>query len=174
MMPSVGFGNQPCSGMERPHTVSNDGVPAVGTWDDLQVLLVRETAMHHYNMQRMIGLTPVFPKDLYYTNLRGERVPVQLPFDPEGDHEYVSFMRQIYGHLKRTAAFYNLEMSKSIFKANQRKIMERYQDLTDLSREHREGEGEQAAVARHGGRGSTRWVKPWWCRVGGGRGRERG
>ncbi|KAK7037431.1 hypothetical protein VNI00_011182 [Paramarasmius palmivorus] len=155
MTAPVGFGNQPGGfGKQRPHTVASDGVPALGSWDDRQIFLTREVAMHHYNHQCMAGLNPSFPRDLHYVNLRGEHIPVRLPFDPEQDYTHVMFMRSIYGHLDRTASLYTLSMNKSSFFESQEKALRRYQDLTVLPSSDLEPISAPKAVEGSGQRGT--------------------
>ncbi|KAJ8079431.1 hypothetical protein PM082_021947 [Marasmius tenuissimus] len=113
----VGFGS---TQTPRDHTIAEEGFPALGTWDDLQVFLVREAAMYDYNFRRLSGIEPVnFPTDLFYHDLRGIKVPVNLPFDPEADFAHISELRGQYANLDLSGSLYNLRMSKPRFKTIQ-------------------------------------------------------
>ncbi|KAJ8075902.1 hypothetical protein PM082_021534 [Marasmius tenuissimus] len=110
----VGFGS---TQTPRDHTIAEEGFPTLGTWDDLQVFLVREAAMYDYNFRRLSGIEPVkFPTDLFYHDLRGFKVPVHLPFDPEVDFAYISKLCGQYANLDLSGSLYNLRMSKPRYK----------------------------------------------------------
>ncbi|KAF9069563.1 hypothetical protein BDP27DRAFT_1420863 [Rhodocollybia butyracea] len=54
-----------------------------------------------------------------FTNLHGNLVTVDIPFDPEFDKEKVDFMRGLFLNMHQLCSFYNLGMTKHMFKQNQ-------------------------------------------------------
>ncbi|KAL0565027.1 hypothetical protein V5O48_017005 [Marasmius crinis-equi] len=94
----VGFGITTSTQISRKHNIAEEGSPALGLWDDLQVFL------------------PVtFPTDLFYHDLRGNIIPVCLPFDPEADFARISELRGQYVNLDLSGSLYNLRMTKPHF-----------------------------------------------------------
>lgn len=100
------------------HTFADDGFPACGTFDDWQRLMALEQYMRDYNFARMARREPnrIPPT---FTNLHGKLVTVDIPFDPEFDKEKVDFMRGVFLNMHQLCSFYNLGMTKHMFKQNQ-------------------------------------------------------